>query len=59
MRSLDVPLAVGGRVEGGDRGGVVDQGAVHTSAGRQSHSQGVGVNMAVTGGVEAGQHLKI
>lgn len=59
VRSLDIPFAITGWVERGDRGWVVDLGTVHTSTSSQGHSQRVRVNVAVPWGVETCQHLKI
>lgn len=58
MWSLDVPPAIGGWVEGGDWSRVVNVGAVHPSPSRQSHGQGVRVDVSVSWGEQACQHLK-
>lgn len=57
VRSPDFPLAIGHGFERGHRGWVVDLGAVHASTSGQSHGQRVRVDVAVSRGVQACQHL--
>lgn len=59
VRSLDVPLAIGSRGEPGHRGRVVDLGTVQSGASGESHGERVGVDVAVSWGVQTCQHLTI